>query len=74
MGMRAKMHLQGVIANSWGGWKALFSCAYDPNSKEDQSFQKATPSGQAEFTIDNPAAINQLVIGKHYYFDISEAE
>jgi hypothetical protein len=35
------------------------------------SFAKATPSGNAEFVIDNPDAFKQLTIGAHYYFDIS---
>jgi hypothetical protein len=37
-------------------------------------FQKATPTGMAEFQIDNPKAAEQLTIGKSYYFDISPAE
>lgn len=73
MTIRAKMTLEGVYAQSWGGAKAIFRCAYDGSkSEEDISFQKATPSGSAEFQIDNPAAAEQLVIGKSYYFDISE--
>ena len=72
MGIRAKMHLENIYAQSWGGAKAIFRCNYDPNkSDEDVSFSKATPSGCAEFVIDNPAAANQLVIGEYYYFDIT---
>lgn len=73
MAIRAKMTLEGVFAQSWGGAKAIFRCAYDPNKEEDKSFQKATPTGMAEFQIDNPAAAQQLVIGKAYYFDITSA-
>ena len=73
MAIRAKMTLQGVFGQTWGGFKAIFSCQYDPKiCAEDAGFQKATPSGQAEFQIDNPKAIEQLVIGKAYYFDIAE--
>ena len=71
MSIRAKMMLQGVFANEWGGMKAVFSCQYDPKSEEDKSFQKATPSGTAEYQIDNAAVFPQLVIGKAYYFDIT---
>ena len=75
MGIRAKMVLTGVFAQQWGGAKAIFQCQYDEKlCKEDASFQKATPSGNAEFQIDNPKAAEQLVIGKAYYFDISQAE
>lgn len=74
MAIRAKMVLEGVYAQSWSGAKAIFRCTYDPAREEDKSFQKATPSGMAEFQIDNPAAAEQLVIGKQYYFDISPVE
>lgn len=71
MAIRAKMRLEGVYAQSWGGAKAIFRCEYDPNREEDKSFQKATPTGMAEFQIDNQAAVEQLVIGQTYYFDIT---
>lgn len=74
MAIRCKMRLENVFAQSWGGAKALFSCIYDSKlAEEDRAFQKATPSGMAEFQIDNPKAAEQLVIGKYYYFDIVEA-
>lgn len=75
MTIRAKMTLQGVFAQQWGGCKAIFACQYDPKiCEEDAGFQKATPSGQAEFQIDNPKAAEQMVIGKAYYFDITPVE
>lgn len=74
MGIRAKMRLSSVVAQQWGGAQAIFSCEYDNTIPEDQKFQVATPSGMAQFTIDNPAAINQLVIGKTYYFDITPVD
>ena len=70
MKIRAKMTLQGIFANQWGGMKAVFNCQYDPQKEEDRSFQKATPSGTAEFNIDNPTVYPALVIGKSYYFDV----
>jgi len=67
---RCKMRLDGVYAQTWGGAKAIFHCAYDEKlCKEDASFSNATPSGMAEFVIDNPNV--SLVIGEHYYFDIT---
>ena len=75
MAIRAKMTLQGVFAQQWGGCKAIFACQYDGSkSEEDISFQKATPSGSAEFQIDNPKAAEQMVIGQAYYFDITKVE
>lgn len=74
MTIRAKMTLQGVFSQQWGGMKAVFNCQYDPSKEEDKSFQKATPSGQAEFQIDNATVFPALVIGKAYYFDITPCE
>lgn len=72
MAVRAKMRLENVFAQAWGGAKAVFRCEYHPDkSPEDVLFTKATPNGLAEFQVDNPDAAAQLVIGKYYYFDIS---
>lgn len=71
MSIRAKMRLSTVVGQTWGGAKAIFHCEYDQNSEEDRSFCKATPSGMAEFQIDNPAALDMLKIGESYYFDIT---
>ena len=72
MAIRCKMRLDNVFAQTWGGAKAIFSCQYDSKlCEEDRAFQKATPSGMAEFQIDNPKAAEQLIIGQAYYFDIT---
>lgn len=73
MGIRAKMRLDNIFPQYHGGNKAIFRCEYDAKlSPEDVGFQKATPSGMAEFQIDNPAAISQLVIGASYYVDFTQ--
>ena len=70
MAIRCKMRLEDVVRNAWGGRKAFFSCQYDQRlAEEDVAFQKATPTGSAEFVIDNPKASEQLVIGEYYYVD-----
>lgn len=75
MSIRAKMQLESVIPYAYGSAQAIFRCSYDASKRpDDVSFQKATPSGEARFQIDNPAASEQLVIGKIYYFDITPAE
>ena len=75
MAIRCKMTLENVFAQTYGGAKAIFRCIYDPKLvEEDVGFQKATPSGLAEFQIDNPKAAEQLVIGQPYYFDITPAD
>ncbi|MBB4277039.1 hypothetical protein [Rhizobium mongolense] len=74
MGIRCKMTLENIYAQQWGGSKAIFRCTYDKAIAEDLSFSKATPSGFAEYQIDNPAAAEQLVIGKAYYVDFTPVE
>ena len=73
MAIRCKMRLDHVVGRVWGGVQAFFYCEYDEKlCKEDITFAEATPTGQAEFQIDNPKAIEQLVIGKRYYVDFTE--
>ena len=72
MGIRCMMRLDDMISTAWGSRKAFFSCTYDETvAQEGASFQKATPSGHAEYVIDNPAATAQLVIGEYYYVDFT---
>jgi hypothetical protein len=70
MSVRAKMVCQSVE-----GGRVKFSCQYDERiNAEDAGFTKATPSGSAEYQIDNPKAIEQFQAGKAYYFDITPAD
>lgn len=71
MSIRCKMTLENIFAQSWGGAKAIFRCVYDQKIAEDVSFHKATPSGHAEFQINNPKAAELLVIGQSYYVDFT---
>lgn len=74
MSIRAKMTLTGVYSTAYGGHKVIFNAVYDNKIEEDKRFQKATPTANAEFLIDNINVMSQLVIGKSYYFDISIAD
>lgn len=74
MTIRAKMQLEGIYSNVYGGHKVFFRAVYDNKLDEDVRFARATPSAVADFTIDNPVIMPQLVIGKHYYFDITMVE
>lgn len=75
MSIRCKMNLESLVPMAWGGSQAIFRCQYDQKlCEEDASFQKATPSGEARFQIDNPKAIEQLKIGGYYYVDFTPAE
>lgn len=73
MSVRAKMQLRSVTEEAWGGKTLKFGCQYDTSIPEDQRFQKATPSGEASFQIDNPAAVEQFKLGDYYYADFTPA-
>ena len=75
MTVRAKFQLQSITAHHWNkDCKTLkFFASYDPSIPEDLRFQKATPSGSFEMTVDNPAALAQFELGNQYYFDVTQA-
>jgi hypothetical protein len=74
MSVRCKLHLESLVAQTWGGYQATFRAVYDDTIEEDRRFQKATPTGFVQLTIDNPTVIDQLVLGKSYYFDMTPAD
>lgn len=74
--VRAKFKLIEIRESKWHkdspASKTLkFSTQYDNTIPEDQRFQKATPSGNCEMQIDNPAAVAQFELGADYYVDFS---
>jgi hypothetical protein len=74
MSVRAKMRLTSIQQHEWnqGQTKTLrFQCEYDTTTPEDQRFQKATPSGEIQMMVDNPEALKQFELGRHYYVDFS---
>jgi hypothetical protein len=78
MSVRAKMYVTS-IEPAWEGApeeskKVKLYCQYDPELSEDQRFCKATPSGSAEYLIDNPAAVAQFKVGQAYYVDFTPVE
>ena len=72
--VRAKFCLTGVHFNYGESRTLTFEARYDESIAEDIRFAKATPCGKFEMTCDNPAALKQLELGKHYYFDITACE
>lgn len=70
--VRAKFKLTSITEHAHTTARTLkFAAEYDPTIPEDLRFQKATPWGQFEMTIDNPSALGQFAIGASYYLDIS---
>lgn len=76
MSVRAKFRLDNVTSHSWNANARTlkFSAQYDTSIPEDKRFQEATPSGTFEMLCTNPAANEQFVLGKAYYFDITPAD
>lgn len=72
--VRAKFELVEEHAFSgFGGKKLIFQPRYDPEIPEDVRFSRATPSGNFEMHVDNPAALAQLKLGEKYYVDFTVA-
>lgn len=73
MTVRAKFTVV-EITHMQGSQKRLkFGAQYDQTIPEDMRFQKATPWGQFEMVVDNPAAFEQFELGKAYYVDFTPA-
>jgi hypothetical protein len=47
---------------------------YDETLPEDQRFCDATPWGRFEMFVNNPAALEQLQIGRKFYLDLIPVE
>lgn len=75
--VRAKLKLTKICTTAWSpgheSQTLRFEAQYDTSIPEDQRFQMATPSGNCELMIDNPAARAQFELGKDYYVDFTPA-
>lgn len=74
MTVRAKFQLNSITNYSYGGKRLRFEAVCDNSTEENRRFNKATPSGHMEMTIDNQEAVRQFELGKFYYADFSPAE
>lgn len=73
--VRAKFIVSSITDNGTSSPKGVrLSAQYDMSIPEDRRFQKATPWGEINLHIDNPAAVEQLKIGKGYYIDMTPVE
>lgn len=70
--MRAKFFVEYVSHLAYGQRVVKMSARYS-DSKEDNQFAAATPSGTLEMHISNPDALDFLEPGKCYYLDFSAA-
>lgn len=70
--VRAKFQVSSITSTLWGK-KVEMTPQYDQSIPEDQRFYKATPTGNFWMQIDNPAALEQLELGKTFYIDLTPA-
>lgn len=73
--IRAKFQCSEVTQFAYGAQKMKASVVYagDKNS-EDNTFAKATPSGEIWLQIDNPSAQGVIKPGTYFYADLTVIE
>ena len=74
MTVRAKFQvvsIESVIA--YGGGKQEVVKLGVVNDEANKSWSQYTPQGRIEMHITNPAAVDQLPLGKFFYVDFTEA-
>ena len=73
MRVRAKFKLIEIRSHHWNpnARTFVFQPQYDSTIEEDRRFYDATPSGQCEMLVNNPAVIEEFKIGQDYYLDFT---
>lgn len=76
MSVRAKFKVTSIETFDWSSTikKIKLTPQYDQSIPEDRRFAAATPSGEFWMNVDNPAAAEQLALGKTFYIDLTEVE
>lgn len=75
MTVRCLFQLQEIHDLHWGSpsKRLVFRACYDTRIPEHQRFYDATPTGELTMLVNNPAALEQFELGRHYYFDADKA-
>ncbi len=72
MTVRAKFQVVSITEHEgWSGKTVHLAPRYDERIPEDRRFAQATPSGTLEMTVDNPAALAELALGRTFYLDFT---
>lgn len=78
MSVRAKFQVTSVKAKAFARnpntKEITLTPQYDTSIPEDRRFAQATPSGTFTMQVDNPAAAEQLELGKFFYIDLTPVE
>ena len=72
--IRAKFRVTDITQHNYPGLTVKFQAMYDPETPEDRKFVEATPSGHLEMLVTNPAALEELQIGRYFYLDFTPAD
>ncbi len=70
--IRAKMMCQAAAEDDFGNEQVTLYAVYD-DGKANKSWSEATPAGNLDLTISNPAAKGKFEVGKEYYIDVTPA-
>lgn len=74
--VRAKFKVSSIRETDFGGREKQVEVFLIPvygDGKENESWSKATPSGDLRMQITNPEALAQFSVGKEYFLDFTEA-
>ncbi len=74
--IRAKFKVVSIIQHSDNQSARTVKLApyYDQSIPEDRRFAQTTPSGELSMYVTNPAALEQLELGKFFYLDFVPVE
>ena len=74
MSFRAKFKVVSVTAYEHQGVTVIMKAVIDDGIPENARFHRYTPSGLLEMYVTNPSVIEQLIPGKYFYLDFTEAK
>jgi len=72
--VRCKLVLTEIAQVFPGGEKTRrvkFTAQYDASIPEDQRFWDSSPNAEFSVLVNNPVALEQLVLGQAYYLDLT---
>ena len=72
--IRAKMRVQSVLVTGYSDLVKLSAVYGGTSNAEDNTYAKATPSGDLTLQIDNPAVRGVFQPDQVYYVDLTRLE
>ena len=71
--IRGKFVLESVKTVSWNqtGKELAFRAVSNDGTPENDRFHQYTPSGTITMFVDNPAALDEFVLGREFYVDFT---